>query len=151
MVVLPLVPVMPTTRNAVDGSPCTAAATGPSATPRVVDDELVDVGAHLVLGERMVDEQRRRPGGHGRRGEGVAVVVVPRRQAYMPRSPTDLESWVTEGTRAEASPTIAGSGALGRRATSRSRSSASVGDVIGVTSSRRTRSSRRGARCRARA
>ena len=42
---------------------------------RVVDDELVDVGAHLVLGERVIDQQRRRPGGHGRRGEGVAVVV----------------------------------------------------------------------------
>ena len=73
VVVLPFVPVMPTTRSAADGSPCTAAATGPSA--RRVSATTSWLGAADMLGrEGMVDEQR-----SSALGDGVAARTCARR------------------------------------------------------------------------
>ena len=75
VVVLPFVPVMPTTRSAVDGSPLTAAASGPSAS-RVSSTTSWTTAPAPAVAQRMVDEQRRCACGDGGRGERVAVVVL---------------------------------------------------------------------------
>ena len=71
MVVLPLVPVIPTTATSRVGSPWTTAAAGPGGGPHVGDEHLRDVEV-----EPVVDQQRRRAGVDRARGVVVAVGVL---------------------------------------------------------------------------
>ena len=76
VVVLPFVPVTPTVVSCWLGLPLTAAASQPERGAHVVDDDLGDALAEPTW-STMVDDEHAGTGGDCRRGEVVAIGVLP--------------------------------------------------------------------------